>query len=185
MSVQPAAGGASNDALIASDIAGRLRVRLRRDVRSPETFARLSEALLERDGVDGVDTNEQAGSVTVRYDEARCSRDQILAVFRDVGIVIGTGAEAHRRRHAPRGRSGVSDDIVGMVDIVDGRLSRLTGRRVDLRLVLPITLAAIGIWRVANSGLGIAQMPAFTLLWYAFDSFYKLNVQAQLRGMDE
>lgn len=77
------------------------------------------------------------------------------------------------------GSGGMSDDLLSTVEDLDRRLSRLTGQRIGLRMGVPLIFGAIGLWRTAFFGLGIAEIPGFVWLWYTFDSFYKLNVQSQ------
>jgi hypothetical protein len=176
MNAQSAQGDAQNDGLIASDIPGRIRVRLRRGARSPEGIARLAEALRRRAGVDDVETNAQTGSVAVRYDSGRIEREEVLGVFRDMGFLVASVTKVIADDEI--GGGSFSDDLVSIVEDLDSRLSRLTGQRVDLRFAVPLALGTIGVWRTVFYGLGVAEIPGFVWLWYSFDSFYKLNVQS-------
>src|SRR5262249_37441456 len=53
--------------------------------------------------------------------------------------------------------------------------SRARGRTVDLKLLFRVALGAVGLRQFFTAGLGIAEVPAYVLLWYAFDAFYKLH----------
>jgi hypothetical protein len=33
------------------------------------------------------------------------------------------------------------------------------------------------VWQLATRGLGMTEVPAYVLLWYAFDSFWKFHRQ--------
>jgi Heavy metal associated domain 2 len=174
---------AGNKALVVSDTAGRLRVRLPRKARSAAMMARIAREVGERPGISGVSTNSTTGSVTVRYDPGARGRDEIVALLHDTGVLVLE--ITHADEEDGRGRSRTSDTIVDMLDDADRWLSRLTGRRIDLRTAFPLTLGAVGVWRAASVGLGLSQIPTYVLLWWAFDSFYKLNVQSQRRTADD
>lgn len=44
-----------------------------------------------------------------------------------------------------------------------------------LKLLFPLALAGVGLRQWVTQGLGLAQVPAYVLLWYAFDSFWKFH----------
>ncbi len=71
--------------------------------------------------------------------------------------------------------SSTAQGIIGALDDLDRRLSQLTGHPIDLKVLFPFSLGAIGAWQLARHGWGIEEVPAYVLLWYAFDSFYKLH----------
>src|SRR5205807_541067 len=65
--------------------------------------------------------------------------------------------------------------LIDAVERLDSDLARLTGRRIDLKLIFPAGLFALAIRQIATNGLGISQVPGYVLLWYAFDSFWKFH----------
>jgi hypothetical protein len=100
----------------------------------------------------------------------------VLRALRDGGVLVeetarGVGLELP----GGVGSSTTSARIVDTVTDLDRQLSLLTGRRVDLKLLFPLALGGVGLWRAARSGLGLAEVPAYVLLWYAFDSFWKFH----------
>lgn len=180
MSAQTVRDGAQNDGLIASDIPGRLRVRMRREARGADGLADLAEALRGTAGVNEVETNPRTGSVMVRYDADPRLRKKILTAFHDLGFVLAGATKAIADDEtSPLGGTNLSDDLISVVDDLDRRLARATGRRAGLRFAVPLGLSAIALWRIARFGFGLAEVPGFVWLWYTFDSFYKLNVQNQ------
>ena len=120
------------------------------------------------------------GSVLVHYDRDTQSGGDVLRVLRDLGVLVeetarGIGIEL------PEGGAGSSITSMRIVDAVsdlDRQLSVLTGRKIDLKLLFPAALGGIGLWRAARSGLGLTEVPAYVLLWYAFDSFWKFHREA-------
>ena len=171
-------------ATIVSDTAGRLRVRLRRSRRHPQDMATIRDRVCARSGIDGVDINPTTGSVTVSYDHTRRTRDDVVAMLKDVGVVFGeisgagdTLSGVLSAGKEGGGRSTTAQGIVGAVDDLDRRLSALTGRTLDLKLLFPAALGAFGLIKIARDGLQFGDIPGYVLLWYAFDSFYKLHVE--------
>jgi len=165
-------------ARIVSNTPGRLRLRVRPERRHHAFMHRVHEHLEGRDGVASVQTIAQTGSVTVEYDPHRHTAADLLGVFRDLGVI----AEDVTKEPSPDelldgGPSTTASGIVARLDDLDNRLSRLTGRRVDLKLLFPATLGGLGILQIARNGLELGDVPGYILLWYAFDSFFKLHVR--------
>src|SRR5262245_35303934 len=80
---------------IVSQTAGRIRVRLHPEHRQDGVLDKLQQELQSQHGVAAVTTNTRTGSVLVQYDHHRVSRDDLLAMLYDCGIVAKelTGAE--------------------------------------------------------------------------------------------
>jgi hypothetical protein len=115
--------------------------------------------------------------VLVHYDRQTRSSADMLSILRDVGVLVedtarGLGLEL---AEAGAGSSTTSVRIVDALTDLDRQLSLLTGRTVDLKLLFPMALGGVGLWRAATSGLGLTEVPAYVLLWYAFDSFWKFH----------
>jgi hypothetical protein len=177
-------------ARIASSVPGRVRVRVRHPRRHPRLMQHAEDRLREQAGVGAVETNPVTGSVVVRYDPQQRSTHEILDVLRDLGVIIGDVAHAEdelpggdagdRAVAAAIGPVGHSQTALTMVDAVDDlnqRLHRFTGGVVDLKVLFPLSLGAIGVTKVLRDGLQLGDIPGYVLLWYAFDAFYKLHRQ--------
>lgn len=166
-------------ARVTSHTRGRLRVRISQDDRgnggAHDAGARLEKAL----GSDRVQVTSATGSVLVHYDPERHSSSDIMGLLKDVGIII---EDTVRELDAdvPAGAASMAGDRVvrAMADL-DRRLGAMTGHKIDLKALFPLTLGALGVWRVARSGLGVGEVPAYVLLWYAFDSFWKFHSTGQ------
>jgi hypothetical protein len=169
---------------IVSHAPGRTRVRLHPEHRDPATLKQIEDGLSGRAGVGSVSTDARTGSVLIHYDARALARDDLRAVLRDVGVVaLGlVGAdEAREELGGERGPRGVAPHSSGAVSVLDAltdldhRISRLTGGKVDLKLMVPAGLGLLALRQIAANGLGLAQVPGYVLLWYTFDSFYKLH----------
>lgn len=168
-------GNARVHADVISDTPGRLRVRLRREARRGGLLLAASTQLERQAGVGRVDTNGTTGSITIKYDRYALSTDDVLAILQDAGVTAEKDPPDTMDSLADHGHCATSDSILGALTDLDRRLSRLTGRKVDLKLLFPLTLAGVGLRQWITQGLGLAQVPAYVLLWYAFDSFWKFH----------
>lgn len=173
MTVAAVATSKRHRARVKSSVPGRLRVRMNAGDARPERLDEIRSRLGDEAGVHAVETNATTGSVTVHYDPDERSLSDVLHMFEDVGIVIGTveaGADV-----LPVGTSRASKKIMSAFDDFDRRLAHLTGHRIDLKLLFPLSMGVLGIRQLIVEGLGLEEIPAYVLLWYAFDSFYKLH----------
>lgn len=179
---------------IVSHAPGRMRVRLLREHRDPEALAQIERELGGRPGVSSVTTDHRTGSILVKYDHLALAKDDVTSMLLDVGIValdlIGAedAAEDLGEERAPRGVAPHSSGATSVLDAVtdlDHRISRLTGGKVDLKLLVPAGLGLLALRQIAQNGLGLGTVPGYVLLWYTFDSFYKLHQRKTAAAIKE
>ena len=138
----------------------------------------LRTALADRPGVATVDANPATGSLLVHYDHEALHRGDILDILEDVGLVVADLADLPAPSWGPH--STTAGGLMDAIGDLDARLSALTNRRLDLKLLFPLALGAIGLRQTLSEGLGLGQVPGYVLLWYAFDSFWKFHQQTRL-----
>jgi hypothetical protein len=126
-------------------------------------------------GAGHTQLDPSTGSVLVHYNARAHSSADVLSILKDVGVILEETARGVGLEVPETGASTTSTHIVNAVSDLDRRLSLLTGRRVDLKLLFPATLGGIGLWRALTGGLGLTEVPAYVLLWYAFDAFWKFH----------
>jgi copper chaperone CopZ len=160
--------------VVASATPGRVRIRLEPRARADGTVHRVREHVARQAGIQQVTANPTTGSVVVHYDQATTTLDDIVEVCRDLGVVVGTMVGLEPPDEVALGTT-TSQRLVDAVDRIDRQLARATGRKIDLRLLFPTALFALGLRQVMASGLGLNQIPGYVLLWYAFDAFVKFN----------
>ncbi len=160
---------------VVSDTPGRLRIRVHHPRRHSEVMGRTRDHLEGKPGIRGVETNSTTGSVTVKYDAQQASPHDVLAMLKDVGVIAEEMASNLGVEMPHTGRSTTAVSVISVFDDLDRRISLLTGRKVDLKVLFPAALFAVGIRQVAAQGLGLSQVPGYILLWYAFDSFWKFH----------
>jgi hypothetical protein len=115
--------------------------------------------------------------VLVDYNPTETTADGLLDVLHDIGVVVVrlTGEEDLGDELFEPGNSRSATSIMSAVDDLNRRISKTTGRKLDLKVLFPLGLGALGVGQFARNGLGLAEVPAFLLLWYAFDAFYRLH----------
>ena len=169
---------------IVSHAPGRVRVRLHREHRSAPALAQIERSLAAQPGVAAVSTNPRTGSVLMSFDHVAISKDDVLGMLFDAGVVARDLLDAEEvPRDLGEGSTEHSTTATGLIDALtdlDGRVARLTGGRFDVKLLVPLGMGLLAARQIATVGLGLGQVPGYVLLWYAFDSFYKLHQRREV-----
>lgn len=195
------AGAATEDAAtngmvhgqIVSHTAGRMRVRLHQRHRDPAALEAIEDQLSEHGAIASVTTNERTGSVLVHYDHQKLTKADLLELLWDAGLVAREliGAEEIPedlgRDPAASGvpHSATATTLLDALTDLDQRLSKLTNGKLDVKLLVPTGLGLLAIRQIAMNGLGLSQVPGYVLLWYTFDSFYKLHQRKAATVVEE
>jgi hypothetical protein len=113
----------------------------------------------------------------VHYDHQAHSSSDILLLLRDVGLLVEETARGlgEDLPEGVPGHSTTSTSIVDTLTDLDRRVAALTGHQVDLKLLFPVALGGLGAWQLVKRGFGFSEVPAYVLLWFAFDSFWKFH----------
>lgn len=174
---QPKMEAPHHRACLVSSCPGRVRVRLIRGIRDPGFAERIREHLIGQSGVESTEVNSRTGSVTVQYDRGSLEQNRILGFLRDLDVLVEPIAAPPSIDEigVSRTRSTFASDISQAADSLDRQIALLTGRKLDLRVLFPAGLFALALRQVWVEGLGLTQVPGYVLLWYAFDSFWKLH----------
>ncbi len=160
--------GAREEVRVLSALPGRLRVRHVARRRGLEELEALRDSLQARPDVDAVEVNPRTGSMLVFYDPAGVSFEGIRDALAEVGLDFA--AEAGEAASQPGG----AGRVLGAAQALDRRVLRATGGT-DLRLLVPVGLAALSARQALRDSPRLGQAPWYLLAWYAFDSFLKLN----------
>lgn len=172
---------------VASRTPGRLRVRLQHPERHRQLLNTIQRRMEEERGTDRVRVDHRTGSVLVQYDPQTQTHTGILAILHDLGVLATETARGLGEDIEPIDTSGpshASEGIVAALADLDRQLAILTGHKVDLKLIFPLALGGVGVWAVARRGLGLTEVPAYVLLWYAFDSFWKFHREPAKSSLD-
>jgi hypothetical protein len=164
----------NKQARIVSDIPGRMRIRFQKRDLPGNKLRAIGDHLGTHDGITHVDTNDTTGSVTINYARPEI-REQIMAILKDTGVIAYKTVSVFGEKLPPATPSTTSMSIMSAMDDIDRRISKITGANIDLKLLFPLVLGAAGVRQLFVYGLGLPQIPAYVLLWYAFDSFWKFH----------
>ena len=72
-------------------------------------------------------------------------------------------------------RSPMAEDLINEISRFNEQIRQTTAGVVDLRLLVPEGLGALALRQILTKGLELDEIPWYTLAWYAFDTFTKLN----------
>lgn len=156
---------------VATEIPGRVRIRLHRPHR--QLVHGIKTHLKSQAGISDVDSNALTGSVLVHYDRHALSCKDILRMCRDMGVVVSGVAGAESDALTELNPSSTVKSIDNALVDLDQRVSLVTGRNVDLRVVAPLGLGALGVRHLIVDGLG--SISGYVLLLLACNSFYRLS----------
>lgn len=159
---------------VVSDTEGRLRVRLDKQHRGQHALMdRINDHLEKAPGIKRVETNATTGSVLIHYDPEKQSRRTLRDELSMVEVSL---PEALSGDLSPSEYSALAAAILDAVDRLDQWIARVTGMRVDLRILVPVGFTVGGIAAaIAQGGLGLLDVPAFVFLWIGFDAFVQLH----------
>jgi hypothetical protein len=151
---------------------GRLRLRVPRAALEDGTWSRAERALTGMAGVQQVRPNALASSLVVRYDDGVVGLSALLDALARAGLTVVHGSTDLGPPPAGE-RSRVARSIESLFGSADGEVTRLTNGTADLRTLVPIGLGALALREILAGRVGMA--PWWTLAWWAFDSFLKLQ----------
>jgi hypothetical protein len=152
---------------------GRLRIRVTggsdevRDVLESVDRATATSPVM-------VYTNLRTRSALVAWDASEVQPEQALDLVRGAHAALRELSLPDRHRHAD-GRSRVADVIEQRLGTANRRVHRATDGSVDLRMLVPLSLAALAVRQLFRAGPRLANAPWYVLAYYAFDVFYKLH----------
>jgi hypothetical protein len=154
---------------VVSHTPGRLRFRLAREHRRPQVMDNIANLLKSfAQEVQQVRTSPATGSITVFYDKASTGFDDAMATLQQMGMVVVD---------VPAGLSSASNQVSTALHQANRWLELKTEGAVDLRFLFPLMLGVLALRQAFAKSPGLNTAPWYVLAWYAFDGFYKLNVE--------
>jgi hypothetical protein len=163
-------------ARIVHRLPGRMRVRFARGTLTPDELSRLKATVLKLKGVDRCEANGTTACLLVHFDEATFNAKRFAVVVG--GLVEGAspnGTVAVSTARSDDGPSRVARVINVRLQLLDRRLRRATGNGVDLRTIVPIGFAGLALREMLVHSARLPAIPWYVLLWYAFDSYLRLQ----------
>lgn len=166
----------SRNVTLVSALPGRIRVRIDRSMRSPESIRELTELLRGLSGVREVQVNPTTGSFLIFYDPEAADLTQLYlaAQAAKVNIVLpGTASEGEPRTDL----SSVARAVNSYFGRLDWMVSSYTGGKLDAKTLAPIAVGAVAVRQLLVQGASLSSAPWYVLLWYSFEMFTKYNLK--------
>lgn len=157
---------------------GRARLRVPRP-RTPAHVRRMAGRVGRSDHVRNVSTNPETGSLLITFD-AGDPLDLIIDELRLAGFEVLSAAETASR--GIRTQSSGAALVRHVMGRANATLHVKTRGRVDLRLLVPAVYMLLAARSFMRQRGRLRDATWYQLLYWAFDSFFKLHEETTLRG---
>jgi len=77
------------------------------------------------------------------------------------------------------GKSAVAKDLLNIMSDFNSDVYKMTNGAADLKLIVPLGLGLFALVQLIKQGFKFEDIPWYILAWLAFDSFMKLNINAE------
>ncbi len=155
---------------------GRLRLKVSPEAFQGEALSRAEQAFTGLQGLHSVQKSPLTGNLLILFDPKVLGPADLLAASASSGVRLKV-LPPPERFSSNNGGTAIGQAITGLVHGVDEWTSHHTGGVADLRTVVPVTLGAVALRELLAGRL--APVPWYALLWYAFETFTKLQKPAE------
>ncbi|RUT01793.1 hypothetical protein DSM106972_064160 [Dulcicalothrix desertica PCC 7102] len=163
---------------VVSTTPGRTRLRVSNKRRNQEEMERISTSLQAPRFINSVEYNHKTGSILVHHDTHEHALEAIKDIMKNLGIVFADVTGASELVQVNDEKEG--SDLPSAIYNLNQEIRQLTNGLVDLRFVLPLGLFALGLMQLQVYGLQLELMPWYLLIYFAFETFVKLNFNQQV-----
>jgi hypothetical protein len=153
---------------VVSHTPGRTRLRLARKYRELEVMSQIAGALKSfMPEIEQVRTNPQMGSLTIYYDRENNNLEDTFIDLQELGIITN---------ETPTSKTPVAATVTSVMSRLNQRVNQFTEGSTDLRFLVPLLLVGFALRQLVVKGdPRFKVVPWYALIWYAFDTFMKLN----------
>ncbi len=153
----------------------RTRYRLASHHRNEETVNRLHESLKKVPGVNKVEFNDRTGSLLVHHDEISGMVTKLDGVCNEIATDLFEELVGEEMIMFPE-VSLLAQLIGKRFSRINQYLARRTQNYIDLKMLLPLLLAAAGFYQLSKEKGLLSQVPGWVLFYYAYDSYFKFHL---------
>jgi hypothetical protein len=167
---------------VESKTPGRTRVRVKKELRTPENMAKIQQKLEEHPDVKDVTVNERTGSVVFTHGKDKDGHGVLAAIVQDAELLIDVAFDVPiaEEEEGDGGEYGKLDQTLSdLVYQCDKWVYKRTGLRFRGQIIAG-TIAAAGIAQIAIYGIGLELLPGPVLLYIAYDIYHRENKEPPL-----
>jgi hypothetical protein len=157
---------------IVSNTPGRLRLKVDREHRSPETMEKIVTALKTFADFDRVRSNVSNGSLTIYYNPEKLDFTEIFSQLQAFGVILDDSSENLSKTSVSTGR------LTGAIAGLDQKIKQTTEDSIDLRS-LATTLISLLALRQIYKIPGLRKISWLILGWYIFESLLKFSNRSE------
>jgi hypothetical protein len=167
---------------VAHHIPGRMRVKIAEGKNNPELLAKISQSLASLKGVQAVTPNPQTGSILLQYapEAHEDIHDHVHGVFdehvpeppRPLGEIEHIADNLEREAEFLANHSHFARVVVDGAKMLDREVKLATGNAVDLKVVIPLGLAAVAFVEI---GIHAATPVWVTLALFSLNHFVEMH----------
>jgi hypothetical protein len=152
----------------------RIRIRISQAGRKEKYLSKAKELLQTVPGVHNVEVNSKTGSLLVQHDPGAFSAATLENALNSIARIF---AELFPLTELTddSGISQISDSVYSFIGVADDKLSNWSNNTIDLKTVVPLILAYIGLRKISETKSILGEISPIVLLYYAFDTYYKFH----------
>jgi hypothetical protein len=157
-------------------VPGRLRVKVtggQSQVR--DVLDAVRGSLRGHPGIRSVSTETRTGSALVVFDPDELDLQSAVALVQKAHEALADVMPPALQAKADEEVSVVATALTRKLSHIDRSVFRATHGVLDLRMVVPISLAGLSVRQLMRYGVRFRAVPWYTLAYYSFDTFIKLH----------
>ena len=172
---------------VESKVPGRMRVRLRKDLRSQDAVARIQESLDNHPDIRDAQVNPATGSVTFTHTPGKDGHKILAEVLREGELLADVAFDIPSSDE--EGGEGGGEDPYGKLDQqladltykVEGYVYRKTGLRFRGQVIAG-SVAGLGVAQMLIYGISFEMLPGPVRIWLGWDMYHRVNKEPPLPG---
>jgi hypothetical protein len=173
---------------VESKVPGRMRVRLRHNLRDDQTVKRVKESLDNDPDVRDVQVNPMTGSVTFTHAPSKDGHGILAKALREGELLADIAFDIPAEEEGEGGEGG-GEDPYGKLDQqladltykVEGYVYRKTGLRFRGQVIAG-SVAGLGVAQMLIYGISFEMLPGPVLIWLGWDIYHRVNKEPPLPG---
>jgi hypothetical protein len=158
-------------------VPGRLRVKVQgRQSEVRDVLRAVRESLSGQPGIRSVTAEPRTGSALVVFDPEELDLQSAVALVQKAHEALAEVLPPSLQAKADEEVSVVAAALTHKLSRLDRTVYRATHGVLDLRMVVPISLAGLSARQLIRYGVRFRSVPWYTLAYYSFDTFIKLHI---------